>query len=160
MLFSELMRDNLFVGVTSIGSDPDWAARADAQFGEYWNEAAFGALSEAGKTRAAVLEDLLPGLGIASRCRLEERYLVVEGKLSTYRIHLGSANVQMEPSKQYLCIVRDRASPRKNVRLPFDGDETLSLIVSKAFMLADDDKIKDPSIRSQIAHGALRPLPA
>jgi hypothetical protein len=117
-------------------------------------------LSETGKTRHAVLKDLLPGLAIASRCRLEERYLVVEGRLRTYRIHLGSGNIQMEPNSQYLCIVRDRAVAHRNVRLPFEGDDTLSVIISKAFMLADDDKIKDGSIRSQIARGAPAEPPA
>ncbi len=151
VLFSELMRDaDLFVGVAGIGADPTWGDRRDDRFGEYWGTAAFGALSETGKTRHAVLRDLLPGLTIASRCRLEERYLVVEGKLRTYRIHLGSGNIQMEPNSQYLCIVRDRQGAQKNVRLPFEGDDTLSLIISKAFMLIDDDKIKDASIRSQI----------
>ena len=106
-------------------------------------------MTESGKTRHAVLKDLLPGLSIAPRCRLEERYLIVEGKLRTYRIHLGSSNIQMEPNSQYLCIVQERAA-RKHVRLPFEGDETLSLIISKAFMMVDDDKIKDPSIKSQI----------
>jgi hypothetical protein len=48
---------------------------------------------------------------------------------------------------------------RKNVRLPFEGDDTFSVIISKAFMLADDDKIKDASIRSQIAHGLLTVQP-
>ena len=95
-------------------------------------------------------KDLLPGLAIASRCRLEERYLVVEGKVRTYRIHLGSANIQMEPDSRYLCIVPDRQGGRGRVRLPFEGDETLSIILSKALMLADDDKIKDASIQSQI----------
>ena len=156
VLFSELMRDaDLFVGVTSIGSDAAWGERDNGQFGGYWSQAAFGALSETGKTRRAVLEDLLPGLAIAPCCRLEERYLVVKGKLRTYRIHLGSGNIQMEPNSQYLCIVQDRTVARKNVRLPFEGDDTLSVIISKAFMLADDDKIKDASIRSQIAHGLL-----
>lgn len=155
VLFSELMRDaDLFVGVASIGSDPAWGERDNGEFGAYWSAAAFGALSETGKTRHAVLKDLLPGLAIASRCRLEERYLVVEGRLRTYRIHLGSGNIQMEPNSQYLCIVRDRAVAHRNVRLPFEGDDTLSVIISKAFMLADDDKIKDGSIRSQIARGA------
>ena len=37
------------------------------------------------------------------------------------------------------------------MRLPFEGDATLSLILSKAFLLAEDDKIKDRSIVSQIA---------
>ena len=39
------------------------------------------------------------------------------------------------------------------MRLPFEGDNTLSVILSKAFLLADDDKIKDRSILSQINGG-------
>ena len=95
----------------------------------------------------------LPGLAIADRCRLEERYLVVEGKLRSYRIHLGSGNIQMEPNNQYLCIVQDRQREEARVRLPFEGDATLSIILSKAFMLTEDDKIKDASIRRQILQG-------
>ena len=34
--------------------------------------------------------------------------------------------------------------------LPFEGDRTLSLIISKAFMLAEDTKIKDATILSQL----------
>jgi hypothetical protein len=151
VLFSELMRDaDLFVGVASIGNDPTWGDRGDGAYGDYWNRAAFGALSEAAKTRRAVLQDLLPGLKIAKQCRLDDRFLVVEGRLRTYRIHLGSANVQMEPNNQYLCIVRGGPNPGGHVRLPFDGDEMLSLVLSKAFLLAEDDKIQDTSILSQI----------
>jgi hypothetical protein len=97
-----------------------------------------------------VLEDLLPALPIAPHCRVEDRYLIVKGRLRTYSIHLGSGNIRMEPDNRYLCIVQDRGSPRKHVRLPFEGDEMLSIIISKAFLLVDDDKIKDISIRSQI----------
>jgi hypothetical protein len=153
VLFSELMRDvDLFVGVASIGNDPTWGDRGDGAYGDYWNQAAFGSLSEAAETRRAVLQDLLPGLKIAKQCRLDDRFLVVEGKLRTYRIHLGSANVQMEPNSQYLCIVRGGPGGG-HVRLPFDGDEMLSLVLSKAFLLAEDDKIKDSSILSQIRRG-------
>jgi hypothetical protein len=59
----------------------------------------------------------------------------------------------MEPNDQYLCIVPDRggAAPGAGeVFLPFEGDTTLSVILSKAFLLADDAKIKDASIRRQI----------
>ena len=154
VLLSELMRDvDLFVGVAGIGSDPAWPDGADDPFDGYWQRAAFGELTETGKTRQAVLADILPGLAIADRCRLEERYLVVEGKLRGYRIHLGSGNIQMEPNNQYLCIVQDRQSAGARVRLPFEGDATLSIILSKAFMLAEDDKIKDASIRRQILQG-------
>ena len=34
--------------------------------------------------------------------------------------------------------------------LPFEGDSTLSIILSKAFLLAEDRKISDPSITRQI----------
>jgi hypothetical protein len=154
VLFSELMRDaDLFVGVASVGNDPTWGDRGADHFGGYWGEAAFGALTETGRTRHAVLQDLIPGLSIAKCCRLEDRYLVVDGKIRTYRIHLGSGNIHMEPNNQYLCIVQDRQHKGGNVRLPFEGDATLSLIISKAFMLVDDDKIKDAGIRSQIGAG-------
>jgi hypothetical protein len=34
--------------------------------------------------------------------------------------------------------------------LPFEGDRTLAIILSKAFLLADDKKIADPTIVAQI----------
>ena len=49
----------------------------------------------------------------------------------------------IEPGSRYLCIVRGGST---NVFLPFEGDAMLSLILSKAFMLAADSKIKDASI--------------
>jgi len=157
LLFSELMRDvDLFVGVASVGNDPNWVdGGADGRFRNYWNDYAFGNLSETGKTRAAVLATLLPQLAIAGQCTLEERFLVVHGKLRTYRIHLGSANIQMEPNNQYLCIVpgrgqSDRSKPLEDLVLPFEGDNVLSIILSKAFLLAADDKITDPTIVRQI----------
>ena len=57
----------------------------------------------------------------------------------------------MEPNDQYLCIVPKQGAVEKEpVFLPFEGDRTLSLILSKAFLLADDGKIKDESILTQI----------
>jgi hypothetical protein len=52
----------------------------------------------------------------------------------------------MLPNDQYLCIVPGRDSgpdPRQKVFLPFEGDTMLSIILSKAFLLAEDDKISD-----------------
>jgi len=36
------------------------------------------------------------------------------------------------------------------VFLPFEGDAGLSVIISKAILLSEDDKITDPTILSQI----------
>jgi len=68
--------------------------------------------------------------------------------------HLGSSNIQMEPNDQYLCIVPGRASGATasagGLFLPFEGDGVLAVILSKAFLLAADDRITDPTITAQI----------
>jgi len=89
-------------------------------------------------------------LSIADKCSLDDRHLVVRGKMQTYRIHLGSGNIMMASNSQYLCIVPAATADNKRVRLPFEGDGLLSVIVSKAFMLVDDDKIADQTIVRQI----------
>lgn len=48
---------------------------------------------------------------------------------------------------------RQSAVGRENVFLPFEGDGTLSIILSKAFLLAEDTKIKDSTIMSQLKKG-------
>ena len=98
---------------------------------------------------------MIPQLAIADRLTLDERYLHVRGDLRTYKIHLGSGNILMEPNDQYLCIVPSRSPDANALFLPFDSDVRLSLILSKAFLLAKDKAIKDPVIVSQInARGA------
>jgi hypothetical protein len=82
--------------------------------------------------------------------------LKVRGNLRSYKIHLGSANILMEPNDQYLCIVPGRGAggPRSHgLYLPFEGDQTLSVILSKALMLANDTAITDPTITRQISRG-------
>jgi hypothetical protein len=155
LVFSEIMRDvDLFVGVASVGNDPTWQdGGPDGRYRDYWATYSFGELGETARTRRAVLERLVPRLKIASQCSFTERFLVVRGKLRTYKIHLGSGNILMEPNDQYLCIVpaRDPVSVSGDLFLPFEGDATLSIVLSKAFLLAADDAIKDPTIVRQIA---------
>ena len=111
LVFSEAMRDvDLFVSVTSIGADPDWEDRGEqGRFGRYWREYSVAELGPAGEIRRAILELVLPGLAIADRCALEERFLVVRGDVRTYRIHLGSGHAFMSPHDEYLLMphVRD-----------------------------------------------------
>lgn len=150
VVFSEIMRDvDLFVGITSIGSDPEWGARPNAPFLNYWESVSFGELSVAAQNRRQILESLVPKLAIRDRCRVEGRYLWVRGDRASYRIHVGSGNVMIEQGSRYLCIVKS-ASTVGDVFLPFDGDGMLSTILSKAFLLANDSKIKDPGILKQL----------
>jgi hypothetical protein len=151
LVFSEAMRDvDLFVGVCSIGNDPNWRDQGEAGYGQYWQQYAFGELSESARTRRDVLERLLPKLKIAGQCRIEDRFLVVTGKRCVYKIHLGSGNIQMEPGSRYLCIVPGYGTKAHPEFLPFEGDQTLAVILSKAFLLADEAKITDPTILRQL----------
>jgi Domain of unknown function (DUF4132) len=151
VVFSEVMRDvDLLVGVTSIGADPTWAGAGDFPEADYWHRFADGELSVASESRKSVLESLLPKLTIRERCSMDGRYLRVRGELKEYRIHLGSGNVIMEPGSRYLCIVQGPGDLAAGVPLPFEGDTMLALILSKAFLLANDAKIKDPTILQQI----------
>jgi Domain of unknown function (DUF4132) len=151
VVFSEAMRDvDLFVGVASIAADPEWIDHGDDRYNAYWREASFGELGQSALVRREALEALLPSLRIADRCSLEDRYLVVRGERRTYRIHLGSANVLMEPNDQYLCIVPARGSRLQKLYLPFPEDERFSVILSKAFLLVDDARITDHTILAQI----------
>lgn len=100
---------------------------------------------------AKYFERLVPKVKIANRCSFDDKFLIVRGDKRTYKIHLGSSNILMDPNDQYLCIVPGRgAGPGDKVFLPFEGDQRLAVILSKAMMLADDAKIKDSTILSQI----------
>lgn len=153
MIFSEVMRDvDLFVAVTSVANDPNWTdGGPDGRFGEYWQEHAFGDLGQSATTRRDVLKSIVPKLAIADRLSITDKFLNVRGQRQSYKIHLGSGNIMIMPSNRYLCIVRgDPKTGSKQVKLPFAGDTMLSTILSKAFMLAEDDKIKDATILSQL----------
>ncbi len=154
LVFSEVLRDvDLFVGVASVGNDPNWSDGGPAGlYRDYWHSYSFGDLSQTAQTRKAVLERIVPRLKIAPRCSFADKFLIVRGDLRSYKIHLGSGNILMSPNDQYLCIVPKPSSSQGGgkVFLPFEGDNLLSVILSKAFLLAEDSKIKDPTIVSQI----------
>lgn len=154
VVLSEVMRDvDLFVGVASVGNDPAWQDSGGLPvYRDYWQSYSFGELTEVARTRKSLLERLLPRLAIAKVAELRDKFLVVKGTLRTYKIHIGSTNILMEPNDQYLCIVPDRSQRNAagTVFLPFEGDTGLSVILSKALLLAHDDKITDPTITRQI----------
>jgi hypothetical protein len=157
IVFSEVMRDvDLFIAVCSIGNDPEWGDRGDRMMSEYWHDYSFGDLLDSAKTRREVLMGLLPKLKIADRCEINGNFLIVRGEYRIYKIHLGSGNILMEPNDQYLCIVEGRGTTNtgktNSLVLPFEGDHRMSVILSKAFLLADDMRIKDKTILSQIKH--------
>ena len=149
LVFTEAMRDvDLFVSVTSIALDPNWGDRGDDPYRAYWHQYSFGELSQTAAVRRDALAAIFPKLKIASQLELTDRHVRVKGKLNTYKIHIGSGNIQIEPDDRYLCIVAGGRSPK--VMLPFEGDQVLTLILSKAVLLVADDKITDPAIIHQL----------
>ncbi|GAA2321671.1 DUF4132 domain-containing protein [Streptomyces kunmingensis] len=159
VVLSEVLRDvDLFVGVASVGNDPTWQdGGPGGRFREYWTSYGFGELNQSAETRRVLLERLVPRLAIAGQCTIEGRFLHVRGELRTYKIHLGSGNILMTPNDQYLCIVPKSSSSAAAAGttastgyLPFEGDRTLAVVLSKALMLAKDTEITDPTILSQI----------
>lgn len=159
-VLSEVLRDcDLFTSVASISLDPEWQdkGRDAAHPGKwrreadaYWSWSQTAALTASAETRRQMLELLVPRMKQAAALSLDESYLKVQGVRHGYRIHLGSGAVIMDGTRQHICIVPDRG---KSVRmtLPFDGDPILSLILSKALLLLEDDKITDPVILHQMA---------
>jgi hypothetical protein len=73
--------------------------------------------------------------------------LQVRGVKGEYRVHLGSG-AAFRADGRHICIVPDGAP--KKLALPYEGDDTLALILSKAMLLLRDDKITDPVILGQI----------
>lgn len=155
-VFSEAMRDvDLFVSVSSVAIDQLWHDLDEPRISIYRDLSAFAVLPESAQTRRDVLQRLIPRSRIADRCTFEERYLRVRGDRRTYRIHLGSAQVLMEPNDEHLFIRLPKGPAAAEVNaifMPFE-DTLLGHVLAKAFLLADDAKIREESIRGQIEAG-------
>ncbi|MCU0495208.1 MAG: DUF4132 domain-containing protein [Chloroflexaceae bacterium] len=134
LVFSEVMRDaDLIVSIAGAGD------------GEHYFSA------EVAAQRGTVITTLLAELGLPG-VRVEGDYAHVQGKLASYRVHLGSGSIHLEPGN-YLCIVpAPRTEKGDALYLPFadEGDRKMREILSKILLLLRDDKIKDESILRQI----------
>lgn len=160
-VFSEVMRDvDLFVGVTSVGNDPEWAGRsAKGRSGEAWHRHALGELTAMAEIRRERLERLLPRLEL--RASIHGRFLRVRGQLGAYKIHLGSGHVLMEPKDQFLFFSRsedvDKPVNFGNLLRAFSDDTVLLKVVQRAVLLSADKNIRNGSLRKQIASATSTP---
>ncbi len=131
-VFSEAMRDlDLVVSVAHVGGVDPEASQSTTEM------------------RAALLREML-GLLKIENVRLEKTHALIDGKLATYSIHLGSAVAHRQPGG-YLCIVPVHSQHRGRIFLPFvDSDPRTAEVMSKVITLAKDSEIKDPTILEQI----------
>jgi hypothetical protein len=112
-------------------------------------------LVRAARDQTAALREqvasILPRLRIADRCRLNGWDLHVRGDRGTYRIRLANAAVYELPWGRHVCIVSSGSGD--DMPVPADPEldgEQLGLVLSKAFLLADDARITDQVILSQL----------
>ena len=132
LVFSEVMRDlDLVVSVAhSGGVDPEASASTV-------------------DSRAALLRETLDLLRLGN-VRLDGRHALIEGKLGSYAVHLGSGVVHRRPGGA-VCIIPVHGQHRGRLFLPFaDDDPKTAEVMSKVLLLARDDQIRDPTILEQL----------
>jgi hypothetical protein len=134
-VFSEVMRDvDLVVSVAHVGGvDPEASASTV-------------------EMRGALLAETLRLLKLGNVTVSGSRALI-EGRLASYSVHLGSATVHQQPGGA-VCIVPVGNQHRGRVFLPFaDDDPKTAEVIAKVLLLARDHEIKDPAILAQIQIG-------
>jgi hypothetical protein len=163
VVFSEACRDlDLVVGVASVGEDTAWIAWEEAR--RQGEEPLFrarlerydSALAATAETRRALLGRILPSLGLGSRVRVEGKFAHVQGELHAYRVHLGSANVHVEPSGRFVAFGRPaHADAAPGVYLPEDAslDPRTAEVVRRILLLAGDALVSDPELAAQLGEG-------
>ncbi len=131
VIFSETMRDvDLVVSVAHVGEVDPEASQSSMQM------------------RAALAKESAR-LFKLDNVEIKERHILVKGKLGSYSIHLGSGMVSKNGLQ--LSIIPVHSQHRGRMFLPFvDDDPKSAEIISKMRLLAQDDKIKDPTILAQI----------
>ncbi|WP_051544896.1 DUF4132 domain-containing protein [Butyrivibrio sp. MC2021] len=132
IIFSEVMRDvDLAVSVAHAGGvDPETSHSTI-------------------EMRAALAEFTLP-LFKLTNVTIEKNHAHINGKYGNYSVHLGSGVVH-KMGGTMINILPVHSQHRGKMFLPFaDEDPKTAEIITKILFLAEDGKIKDPSILEQI----------
>lgn len=132
VLFSEVMRDiDLVVSVAHAGGVDPEASHSTVEM------------------RTAIASELLRLLKLGN-VELIGSHAKIHGSLANYSVHMGSGVVHGEGIGM-LAILPVHSQSRGRIFLPFaDEDPKTAEIMSKIILLAEDKKIKDPSILRQL----------
>lgn len=132
ILFSEAMRDmDLVVSVAHVGGVDPEASHSTVEM------------------RTAIATELVRLLKLTN-VSFVGSHAKIHGSLSNYSIHMGSGVVHGEGIGM-IAILPVHSQARGRIFLPFaDDDPKTAEIMSKIILLAEDKKIKDPSILDQI----------
>lgn len=132
IIYSEVMRDvDLAVSVAHAGGvDPETSHSTIGM-------------------RSAIVGCSLSLFGVKN-VRLDGNHAIIDGKLGQYTVHLGSGVVH-QIGNSMLYVVPVHSQHRGRLFLPFiDDDPKTAEILSKVLLFAEDTKIRDPKILSQI----------
>lgn len=132
LMYSEVMRDvDLAVSVAHAGGvDPETSHSTI-------------------EMRRAIVEFNLPLFGLKN-VTLKDSHALIQGSRGNYTVHLGSGVVHQEGGSM-LHILPVHSQKRGKLFLPFvDEDPKTAEIMSKILFLAEDKKIKDPTVLDQI----------
>ena len=132
ILFSEIMRDiDLVVSVAYVGGVDAETSHSTIQL------------------RTAIAAELVKLMKLTN-VTFTENHAKIIGKLGSYSVHMGSGIVHAE-AKGMVAIIPVHSQHRGRIFLPFaDEDPKTAEIMSKIVLLAEDGKIKDPEILSQL----------
>ena len=131
ILFSETMRDvDLVVSVAHAGGVDPEASHSSMEM------------------RAALARESAR-LFRLTNVEVKERFIIIKGKHGSYSLHLGSGMVSKDGLQ--LSIIPVHSQHRGKLFLPFvDEDPKSAEIISKMRLLAEDDRIKDPTVLAQL----------
>ena len=132
IVFSEIMRDvDLAVSVAHAGGVDPEASHSTIEM------------------RRVIVEHAMPMFGI-SNVEIIGNFAKIKGELGSYNVHLGSGVIHKEGGAQ-IAVLPVHSQSRGRIFLPFlDEDPKTAEIISKILLFAEDTRIKDPSILSQI----------
>ena len=133
ILFSEIMRDiDLVVSVAHVGGVDPEASHSTVEM------------------RTAIAKELVQLLKL-TQVEFIGSHAKIQGKMASYSVHMGSGVVHAE-GKGMLAILPVHSQARGRIFLPFaDDDPKTAEIMSKIILLAEDTKIKDPTILRQLS---------
>lgn len=82
--------------------------------------------------------------------RLEHSHALIAGHHASYSVHLGSGTVHRLPGG-FLCVIPVHNQHAGRLFLPFaDPDPKTAEVISRVLLLAEDNKIQDPTILEQL----------
>jgi len=133
VIFSEVMRDvDMAVSVAHAGGVDPETSHSTVEM------------------RSAILGFTLPLLRL-NNVRIDGNHALIDGKLARYSIHLGSGVIH-QIGGTMLSVLPVHSQHRGRIFLPFvDEDPKTAEIISKVILFAEDHKLKDPTILSQIS---------